>query len=142
MTSPWATDRATRARHARIIQDHLRKHLPMEQLKLPTVDLTVDVEAFIGLTDWKSAAVELPPTIGWWKTRKKSSPGLLQPQRRWFNGITFSYPVLVNVDCDEQAEEMAVCTTHHSITDIEWCGLKAPHPSGYSYNLIRTRRRL
>lgn len=110
----------------------------MEQLPLPSVDVTVNVEAFFGLTTWKRACDEPPPCTGWWKTRRRSSPGMLQPQRRWWDTKTFSYPVVVGEDSDEAAEEIAVAPTHIDLDDIEWCGLQLPHPSGLPYKPVKT----
>ena len=132
MPHPWATDRAVRAIIARF--RHLNRKTPMEQLHLPSVELTVNVEAFLGLTNWVNAAEKLPPTNGWWKTRRVSSPKLLQPQRRWFDGASFSMPVL-RVDDDAYAEVAATRDTTIPLSDIEWCGLRAPHPLWYPYRL-------
>lgn len=103
---------------------------------MPPVTLTVNVEMFIGLTPWVNAAVMPPPTNGWWKTRRVSSPELIQPQRRWYDGKVFSGPVTL-ADCDEEAECVALLDTTVPLSDIEWCGLAGPHPSGYEYQLIR-----
>lgn len=134
MPHPWATTRSVRAVLARF--RHLNRKTPMEQLQLPSVELTVNVEAFLGLTNWVNAAERLPPTNGWWKTRRRSSPKLLQPQRRWFDGTTFSMPVL-RIDSDEVAEAYGTTDTRVPLSDIEWCGLKEPHPAGYPYKLYR-----
>ncbi len=97
---------------------------------------TINVEAFIGLTPWMLTTVCKPPTTGWWKTRRASSPELLQPQRRWWDGRQWSMPVLL-VNTDEDAEDFATLPALASTTDIEWCGLLAPHPAGYSYRPMR-----
>lgn len=134
MPVPWATPRALRARNARIMYLNLRN--PMKQ-QLPLYEgLTVNVEAFLGLTTWQNAAENPPPHTGWWKTRRVSSPELLQPQRRWWGGKSFSKPVLL-VDSDEDSEDTATEITEVPLSDIEWCGLTAPHPAGYTYNFYR-----
>ena len=127
---PWVTERAIRARYA--------THLTLATgTPMTTPTLTVNVEALIGLTAWKSAAFEPPPTTGWWRTRKATSPLLLQPQRRWWDGRNFSLPVLVNFDDEDEAEQLLVCPALIPPINIEWCGLKEPHPSGYSYKPIK-----
>lgn len=97
---------------------------------------TVDVEAFLGLTTWARTDVQPPPSTGWWKTRRVSSPLLLQPQRRWWDGKRWSRAVLL-VDDDETAEDAAGEWTVTPNADIEWCGLRTAHPLGYSYRLFR-----
>ena len=93
---------------------------------------TVNVEAFLGLTTWALTSEKPPPSTGWWKTRRVSSPLLLQPQRRWWDGKRWSRAVLL-VDSDEAAEDAAGEHTSTPNNDIEWCGLKGPHPAGYEY---------
>ena len=95
---------------------------------------TINVEAFIGLTPWVVTSDRPPPTTGWWKTRRTSSPNILQPQRRWWDGKKWSAAVLL-VDTDEEAEDQATEPTNAH--DIEWCGLREPHPAGYSYRPLR-----
>ena len=107
----------------------------MEQLHLPTVDLTLNVAAFIGHTDWALASMNPPPSTGWWETRRKSSPNLLQPQRRWYDGKVFSAPVLLGCG-DDDAEDLASTPASVQADDIEWRGLKEPWPQGYPYRII------
>ncbi len=125
MEHPWTTAKAIRARLA-------LKGIPVAQQQHYSGAPTVNVEAFLGLTNWVRTSEQPPPHTGWWRTRRASSPLLLQPQRRWWDGKHWSSPVLA-VDTDETAEDAA--TVHSSIPngDIEWCGLRGPHPLGYSY---------
>lgn len=111
----------------------------MDRTAIPNtlkVAYTIDVEAFIGLTEWVNAAVRTPPTTGYWKTRVVSSPELLQPQRRWWDGRVFSLPILVGVDDDHYTVEAEQTPTNRPLVSIEWCGLKAPYPSVYPYRLL------
>lgn len=104
----------------------------MQQLQLPNVALTVNVEAFLGLTTWEASALHRPPYIGWWKTRRASCPNVLQPQRRWWDGHRWSRPVTV-LHGDDEADEIALQPARDDINaEIEWCGLLCPHPDGYT----------
>ena len=96
----------------------------MDQLQL---DIDPD------LTDWMLTSAAAPPRIGWWKTRAVSSPELLQPQRRFWDGVEWSSPVFVGVTDDENAEMRKNARTWRSLNEIEWCGLKQPHPMGYQH---------
>jgi hypothetical protein len=122
---PWTTKKAIRARMA------LKGILVAQQPHYSGAP-TVNVEAFLGLTNWARTSEQAPPHTGWWKTRRVSSPLLLQPQRRWWDGKRWSPPVLL-VDSDDTAEASAGMHTGVPSSDIEWCGLRGPHPLGYSY---------
>lgn len=92
-----------------------------------TGELEVNIEEFFGLSDWASGS---PPFIGWWKTRRTTNPNLYQPQRRWWDGVRWSVPCLTK-NPDTLAVVIQQTPTH--VDDVEWCGLKFPHPAGYSY---------
>lgn len=93
----------------------------------PAASLVVDVEMFVGLTPWVSASEQPPPQDGWYKTRRKSAPGFKQPQRRFWTSGYFSRPVFL-VDSDEEASDASITPAAFPNDDIEWCGLKSPHP--------------
>lgn len=105
-----------------------------EQTALP---LELDVEKFVGLTPWVLASEQMPPCDGWWKTRLKSSPNLRQPQRRFWVTMSENVPGMrwgffsQPVHPDESDEEAALSCSKASAygpNEIEWCGLKQPHP--------------
>lgn len=104
-------------------------------MKQENIALVVNVEAFFGLTEWVTGA---PPTIGWWKTRVKGHPTRFQPQRRWWNGEQWSLYVCPGEDDEATAEAKDEPTMLNN--EIEWCGLKHPHPDGYPYQLERSDR--
>lgn len=90
----------------------------------------VDVETFLGLTEWKPTHPTPPPCNGWWKTRSITSPEILQPQRRWWDGRKWSMPVVVGKTCDNLVMEKRYEPSLLDPERIEWCGLKAC-PGGY-----------
>lgn len=133
MTPPWSTERTARCRLAPVF--HHNRRFPMQQQPLPSVALTVNVEAFLGLTTWLLLAEQKPPYIGWWRTRKTYMRH--QPRRMWWNGTAFSAAVY-RTTTDELAQYLADQRTDEDDARIEWCGLQHPHPAGYEYSLIRT----
>lgn len=104
-------------------------------MKQENIALVVNVEKFFGLSEWSSGP---PPFVGWWKTRRKNFPNLIQPQRRWWDGQQWS--VFCRSDnSDEETAERA--KTPIPVKDpVEWCGLLHPHPDGYPYQLERSDR--
>lgn len=98
----------------------------------PVVD--PDLNARVGLTPWVLASEQPPPQDGWYKTRRKSAPNFLQPQRRFWTAASiktragyFSRPVFLG-DSEEDASDASVTPASFDNSDIEWCGLLAPHP--------------
>lgn len=80
-----------------------------------------------GLTPWVLTSEVAPRWAGWYKTRVISSPELLQPQRRYWDGLHWSVPAIVGVTRDEIAEERKLIGTWRENCQIEWCGLKHPY---------------
>lgn len=95
--------------------------------KLP---LDLDLEEFIGLTDWTWVRDGRPTMTGFYKTRRRDAPELSQPQRRWFDGQGFSIPILLGQpDTIVEMRRQVRCSP--SIDEqIEWCGLRF-EPAGY-----------
>lgn len=79
-----------------------------------------------GLTDWSGGE---PPCEGWWKTRRKSSPLLSQPQRRWWHADVKMWSGPVTPDIDDADAEATRRDAYMMTDQIEWCGLaKDPEP--------------
>lgn len=92
------------------------------------------------LTPWVLTTKNPPPFIGWWKTRRSDNPGLMQPQRRWWNGEKWSFPVMPDSD-DANAEALATMKARVDINlSIEWCGLQSKPTGPYPYDLTQTPR--
>lgn len=108
------------------------------QTQLEIQEFKVDPETFLGLTEWRRTTVNPPPFTGWWKTRRSDSPAYAQPQRRWWDGEFWSLPAFPN---DSDAEVVVTKQTRaHTTTvggEIEWCGLKHPHPDTPREDLIK-----
>lgn len=99
----------------------------MKQQELP--GLVVDTEKFVGMTDWALASEVQPARQGWYKTRRKSAPNMMQPQRRFWNAALgfFSLPVQADYS-DIECAALKTMPSPFSLDDIEWCGLKSKHP--------------
>ena len=90
-------------------------------------DMTVDVEAFIGLTDWFH--VVPPPCDGFWDfERTDSDLEAPAPLRCWFD-------VKLNQWKYEHGDGIIRYLDHtpREAMVIRWRGLKAPWPHGYDY---------
>lgn len=140
MLYQWTTPRSARNRHSHLNQLQKMNRNMNTQTTLDLNPVTVDVEAFIGLTDWKLTTEQPPPYRGWWKTRDLTSPHRLPNQRRWWNGKFWSVPVVSDDSFDhkdllEAAEDFKTCLPNGR---IEWCGLKESYPGGYPYKLRET----
>lgn len=140
MLHRWNTPRSARNRLSRLLSLHkLSTNMNNTQAPLDFEPITVDVEVWCGLTDWKLSSDTPPPCRGWWKTRDAHSIRRTPNQRRWWNGKFWSTPVFPNtpaafdhVDLLEDAEEFKSLLPNDR---IEWCGLEEPHPAGYPYKL-------
>lgn len=106
--------------------------IPSEQ------EFVVDIERFVGLTPWVLASEQRPPCDGWWKTRLKSSPDLRQPQRRYWTGMSTNVPGMAwgffsapahPDESDEEVEQSRNKASAYGPDEIEWCGLRLPHPN-------------
>lgn len=107
-------------------------------MKQEQMELVVDVEAFIGLTPWVKTKDGRPPFLGWWKTRREDIPDMTY--RRWWNGMVWSKPV-TPLDWDDEVEYQRKQIAALSLQEeIEWCGLKSPHPNGYGFPLAASAR--
>ena len=107
----------------------------MQQLQLPIITNTLhDPSNHIGLTTWVLASRMKPPVIGWWRCRRLSIPERL-PARRWWDGHWFSLPVYLT-DTDDEVLQQKLEVMRVPMEDLEWCGLKQPHPERYPYRLF------
>lgn len=90
-------------------------------------ELVLDLVAHFGVTPWENAARNPPSRIGWYNTRRVDAPKLLQGQRRWWDGETFSAPCTPGTS-DADAECVKGQPTLLAIEALEWSGLKGPYP--------------
>lgn len=93
--------------------------------------LTLDTQASLGLTEYIGTKECKPPCVGWWQTRSITSPDLMQPQRRWWNGRHWSMPVIVGKTDDELTRNKRYEASFLEPNRIEWCGLLKPPAGGY-----------
>lgn len=112
----------------------------MEQMTLtldPPKPLSY-LDLFHGLTTWTLTSVEVPPFIGWWRTR--SLAGDDNGDRRWWDGDRWS--VSVNASCDDRACEEAklIHMPSRFVGQVVWCGLARPHLAAYEIPLVRSDR--
>lgn len=98
--------------------------------------LELNVNAFLGLTDWMDAAAVQPITNGWYDVRFKMSEeerairGIVL-ERRWWDGESKSFSWAVEVGGPMSEEEIAsrkALKRKGDDADLEWRGLLNPHP--------------
>jgi hypothetical protein len=91
-------------------------------------ELELNVGAFIGTTDWMNSDEQPPVHVGWYDTRlvmSEEERALRQPepQRRWWFGRGWSYPVLVGVTSEEDAADLGDLQSSRKLREVEYRGL-------------------
>jgi len=106
-----------------------RRILGVDLMKQEELKLEVDVGAFIGTTDWLDAADQPPVHVGWYDARLKMSEAEREirqpaPQRRWWFGDCWSYPVYVGeTDGGEECGDLGDRRSWREPGTIEYRGL-------------------
>jgi len=98
--------------------------------------LELDVNAFMGLTDWFGMTGETEPIRnGWYNVRFKMSDEERaerkpEPMRRWYQiGWGWSRPLVIGSEMSQlETHEQANTPASVNLEFLEWQGLLAPHP--------------
>ena len=101
------------------------------QTDLPLEQAAEAITQDPNLTEWQPGP---PPCIGWWPC--KGSPEVSHdwptPYRRYWNGELWSALVPVGFEDDARVQYYKHLALHPASNHILWCGLKKPHPDGYT----------